>query len=111
MDAGSGQHMGSDQRDQRRQCRGAGTNPVGERGDIQVNAFAGIGFALPVERQVVGEFAGQHHGEKLRPCPATGDWVERRRWLTDRLAGAAAPLLPNRLDDLSITLARPPGSR
>jgi hypothetical protein len=37
--------------------------------------------------------------------------VEGRRWLVDRLAGPAAPLLAHRLDHLPIAWERPPGSQ
>ncbi len=57
-------------------------NPVGERRDIQLNAFACIGFALTVQRQVVGKFTGEHHRQHMGPAQSraigwkgAGGWV------------------------------------
>jgi hypothetical protein len=100
MDASRRQHMGSDQYDQGCQRDSAGTDPVGERRDIQLNALARISFTLAIERQMVSEFAGQHHGQQFGPSPAARYRVEGRGWLGDRLTGPAAPLLADGLDHL-----------
>jgi hypothetical protein len=52
MDALGREHMRPDCLDQRHQRRCRGANPVGERSDIEIDAFAGIGCALAVERQM-----------------------------------------------------------
>ena len=51
-DALSIQHVAADQLDQRRQRRGRGADPVGERRDVEIDAFAGEALTLPVEREV-----------------------------------------------------------
>ncbi len=53
MDALGREHVGADQRDPGRQRGGAGADPVGQGGDIQLDALAGERLALPVERQVL----------------------------------------------------------
>ena len=95
--------MRLDQRMQRLQRGCAGANPVGQGGDVQLNPLAGIGVALAVQGEVVGELAGQHHGQQVRPGAAARDRVERCRWLGDRLAGPATPLLADRLHHLPLT--------
>ena len=102
MDASSGQNMPFDQLHQGRQGSGTGADPVGERRDIQVDAFAGISFALPVQRQMVGKLSVKHHGQQFGPSPAASDRMEGRRWLGDRLARPAAPLLTDGLDDFPL---------
>jgi hypothetical protein len=56
MDALSCKDVRLDRLDQRPQGRSRGTDPVRERGDIQRDAFMGVGRALPVERQMQSIF-------------------------------------------------------
>ena len=60
MDALGGEDMGADRLDERHQgcCRRA--HPVGERGDIEIDAFARRGGALAVERQMQAVLGEQH---------------------------------------------------
>ena len=67
---------------------------------VQVDVLAGVGLALPVQRQVLAESGFQDHRRQFRPGAATGDRVGRRGWLDDGLAGAADERLAHGLDDL-----------
>jgi hypothetical protein len=102
MDALGRQHMIPDQHYQRAQRRGAGTHPVRERRDIEVNPLACIDLALPIERLVIAELGVQDHRQQVRPCATPGDRVERGWRLRDRLAGTARKLLAHRLDHLPL---------
>jgi hypothetical protein len=54
----AGKDVLADLIDQRHQRRRARTDPVGQRGHVEIDAFVGIDVALPVERQmrpVLGE--------------------------------------------------------
>ena len=61
-----GQDMALDQRVQRTQRRGAGADLVGERRQAQVDPFAGIALALPVQRLMLAELLEQDHRQKAR---------------------------------------------
>ena len=102
MDALSRQHVRTDQRDQRRERRGASANPVSQRRDIEIDAFARIDLTLTVQRLVLGKLRVQHHGQQIGTRPAAVDRVEWRRWLGDGLASAAREFLPHRLDHLPL---------
>ena len=54
------------------QDRGAGADLVGERRDAELDAFAGIAFALPVHRLVLTELLEQDCGEQVRPAKPRG---------------------------------------
>ena len=92
------QHMRLDQGVQRRQGGRAGAHLVGERRHAQIDAFAPVALALPVQRLVLGELLEQDHGQQVRPRKAARRHMERRRRLADRLAGPAGELLPHGLD-------------
>jgi hypothetical protein len=62
MQALGGQYMRADQRDQRRQCRRAGADPIGQGRDVKIDAFPGIHVALAVERLVLGEPGIEDYG-------------------------------------------------
>ncbi len=81
------------------QCRGACSDLIGQRRQAEVDAFAGIAFALTVERLVLGELLKQDHRQQVRSCKTAGRYVEWCRRLRDLLALAAGKLLPHRLDD------------
>ncbi len=83
---------------ERGQLGGAGPDPVGDGRDAELDALQGIGLALAVQRQVLAELGLQGHGQQVRPRPAAGDRVERRRRLGDGLAGPAGEPLPHGLD-------------
>jgi len=96
-----GRHdMGQDQCRQRGKCRRAGANPVRQRGDIKVDPFTGKRLALPVQRQVLAKLGFQDRGQQFGAGAAAGDRMERRRRLSDAVAGAAAEFLAHRLDHL-----------
>ena len=59
MDALGREHVGLDQCDQGRQRGRAGANPVGQGGDVQLDALAGERLALAVQRQVLAELGFQ----------------------------------------------------
>lgn len=56
-----GEDMGVDQRHHRRQASGAGADPVGNGGDAEFDALAGVGFAEAVQRQVLAELCLEDH--------------------------------------------------
>ena len=74
----SRQHMRADQSEQRRQGRRAGPDPVGQGGDIKIDALAAIDLALPVERLVLGELGIEDHRQQVRAGPTARDRVEGR---------------------------------
>jgi hypothetical protein len=102
VQAFGGEHMGVDQRHQRRERGGAGADPVGDGRDAELDALSGVGLALAVQRQVLAELRLEGHGQQVRPGPAAGDRMERRRRLGDRLAGAAGEPLAYGLDHLPL---------
>ena len=92
----------ADRLDQRHQGRGRGADPVGQRRDIEIDALAGIGRALAVERQMQAVLGEQHMGEQPWPGAPARDRMRGRRRLGDRLAGPAGELLPHVLDHLPL---------
>ena len=99
MDAGGGADVRLDRRGQRLQGRRDRPHPVGQRGNVDLDALAGEAGALSVQRQVHPVLAEDHLGQKVGPGAAAGDRMERRRCLTDRFAAAAGDLLADVLDD------------
>ena len=102
MDALGGEDMGPDHIDQRHQRCRRGAHPVGQRRDVEIDAFARIDGALAVERQVQAVLGEQDMGEQLRPGAPARDRVRGRRRLGDRLAGPAGELLAHVLDHLPL---------
>ena len=94
------QHVRGDQRHQRRQRARAGADPIGQRGDTEIDALEGEPFALPVQRLMLAEFGVHDRRQQVRTGAATRDRMEWRWRLGDRLAGAAGELLAHRLDHL-----------
>ena len=80
----------------------AGADPIGQRRDVELDALAGIGRALPVERQVQAVLGEQHMREQPWPGATARDRMRRRRRLRDALAGAAGELLAHVLDHLPL---------
>ena len=64
------QDMGPDQGMERRQRRRAGADLVGQGGEAELDALAGVALGLPVQRLVLAELLEQHHREQVRPGPA-----------------------------------------
>ena len=92
----------ADHIDQRHQgCRGC-AHPVGQRRDIEVDAFAFIDVALAIERQVQAVLGEQDMGEQLGACAPARDRMRGRRRLGDRFAGPAGELLAHVLDHLPL---------
>ena len=94
--------MALDQRVQRSQRRGAGADLIGERRQAEVDAFAGVALALPVQRLMLAELLEQDHRQQTRAGEAARGDMERRRRLGDRLASPAGEPLPNGLDHLPL---------
>ena len=80
----------------------AGSDLVGQGGEADGHAFAGVALCLPVERLVSAELLEQDHGQEVGPGPSPGCDVEGRRGLGDALAIAAAEPLAHRLDHLPL---------
>ena len=66
MNALGREHVGADQQDERHQRCGADAHPIGQRGDVEVDAFARIGRALAVERQMQPIFSEQDSQDSRR---------------------------------------------
>ena len=80
----------------------AAPDPVGQRRDVELDAFAGIDGALAVERQMQAVLGEQDMGEQLGAGAPARDRMRGRRRLGDRLAGAAGELLAHVLDHLPL---------
>ena len=80
----------------------AGADPVGQRRDVELDALAGIGRALAVERQMQAVLGEQHMRQQPRPGASARDRMRRRRRLGDRLAAPAGELLAHMLDHLPL---------
>jgi hypothetical protein len=102
VDALGGEYVLADQLAERAQHDGGGADMIGQGRDVEVNAFAGIGFALPVQRLVLAVLGVKDHRQQTRPDMAARNDVERRRRLGDLLAGAAGELLTDGLDHLPL---------
>ena len=63
------------------------------RGDIEINALAGIHPALAIEGLMIADFGIEDHGQEVWTCAATGNRMEWCRWLADCLAGTYANFL------------------
>ena len=98
MDALGGEDMRPDRLDQRHQRCRRRADPVGQRRDIEFDAFARIDGALTIERQMQAVFGEQDMGEQRGPGTSARDRVRWRRRLGDRLAGPAGELLAHVLD-------------
>ena len=92
--------MGLDQSMQRAQRGGAGAHLIGQGRKAEVDAFAGVAFALAVQRLMLAELFEQDHRQQARAGEAARRDVERRGRLRDRLAPPAREPLANRLDHL-----------
>ena len=86
----------------------AGADPVGQRRDVELDALAGVGVALPVERQMQAVLGEQHVGQQIagpaRPrgigCDGAGGWViasqarqenfSRTCWITFHCRGTSS---------------------
>ena len=102
VDALRREHVRADHFHQRHQSCGCRADPIGERRDVEIDAFAGVDCALAVERQMQAVLREQDVRQELRPGAATRDRVRRRRRLGDRLARAARELLAHMLDHLPL---------
>jgi hypothetical protein len=65
--------------------------------DRELDPFARVLLALPVERLMIGVFVDQDHRQQARPGKAPRDHMERGGRLRDLLAMPAAELLPHML--------------
>ena len=77
-------------------------NPVGKRRRVEFDPLAGVGLALPVQRQVLAKLRLEDHRQQLGAGAAARDRVKRRWWLADRLASTAGEPLAHRLDHLPL---------
>ncbi len=103
MQALSGKNMRFDQTMKWLQRRGTCSDLIGQCRQADVDALAGIAFALAIERLVLGELLEQDHRQQVWPGKAAWRYMEGSRWLRDLLALATGKLLPHRLDDLPLT--------
>jgi hypothetical protein len=96
------EHAGADQQDERHQRGGCRADPIGKRGDVEIDTFAGIGGALPIERQMKAVFGEQNMRKQPRACAPARNRMRGCRRLGDALAGAAGELLAHVLDHLPL---------
>jgi hypothetical protein len=102
MDALGDGDVVSDQLDQRHQHGGARSYPIRQGRGVELDPFAGIAGALPVQRLVLAELGIEDHRQEARPGTSPRDRVEGCWRLGDRLATAAGELLPHGLDHLPL---------
>ena len=102
MDAFGGEYVPADQLGERAQHGRAGADMIGQSRDVEVDAFAGVGFALPVQRLMLAELGIEDRRQQARPDMAARDDMERCRRLGDRLARPAGELLAHGLDHLPL---------
>jgi hypothetical protein len=86
VQAFAGEHVLSDQFNERRQARRAGADPVRQGRQVELDALARIGLALPVERLVLAKLGVKDHRQQTGAGTRPGDDMERRRRLRDLLA-------------------------
>jgi hypothetical protein len=98
----AGEPVTADQFDERRQARGASADPVRQGRHVELDAFPGKRFALPVERLVLAKLGVQDHRQPARPGPRAGDDVKGCGRLGDPLAGPAGELLAHGLDHFPV---------
>jgi hypothetical protein len=96
------QHMGLDQRVQRRERDGTRPHLVGQRRQAELDALAGVALGLPVERLMLGELLEQDHRQQVRARPTARRRVEGSRRLRHPLAVPAGERLAHGLDHLPL---------
>ncbi len=96
------QHMGFQAGVERQGGHADGAHLVGQGGQAQGHALAGVALSLPVQRLVLAELLEGDHRQEARPRPASGGDVEGRGRLSDGLAVAAAEPLTHRGDHLPL---------
>ena len=74
-----------------------GTDMVGQGGDVEIDAFPGVAFALPVERLVLPILLEQDHRQQAGADSGTRDDVEGSRRLRELLAIPAGELFAHGL--------------
>jgi hypothetical protein len=97
-----GEDVMAHQLGQRAQHGRTGADVIGQGRYVEVDAFAGVGLALPVQRLMLAVLGVEDHRQQARPDMAARDDVERRRRLGDLLAGPAGELLAHGLDHLPL---------
>src|SRR6516225_10606012 len=93
-------HVRLDHTTPRPQCRSRCADPVGQCGNIELNALACIDLALPIERQVRAVLAKHDFRQQLRTRTTARDRMRRGGSLRHRLTGAATELLHHVFDHL-----------
>ena len=99
----SGEHVLFDPPSDRLEHGADCADSVGGGGQGDGYAFEGVAFAKPVERLMRAELLADEHGQKAETGPASGDDMERRRGLADRLTVTARELLADGLHHLPLT--------
>ncbi len=75
MKAKRRQNVGLDDVDHRLEGDADRAHPVGHRRDIDLDAFAGKGTALPMQRQMQAELAEGDLGQQHRTSAPSRNWV------------------------------------
>src|SRR4029077_5249565 len=68
----AGEPVTADQFDERRQARGASADPVRQGRHVELDAFPGKRFALPVERLMLAKLGVKGSSPTSSPQPARG---------------------------------------
>ena len=76
MQSFRGNDIRFDQRVKRLRCRGTCSDLIGQRGKTEVDAHAGLAFALAVERLVLRELVKEDHRSKF--ARLTAGWGRGR---------------------------------
>jgi len=97
---GASADVAADRLGQRREQEHRLPDPIGQRRAVEVHALPCINPRLAVQRRVVAVLRHQHMRDQAGPRAAALDGQRRHRPLHDRLAGPAAQLRPDMLDDL-----------
>ena len=102
MDLLGGENMLTDLRHHWVEQPGGLPNPIAQGRAVEVKTFAGIDFALAVERKVVAVFRHQQMGQRGRSGATARGWHRWRRGLGNRIAGGAGIFRPHVPDHLEV---------
>lgn len=103
MQSLGGQDMRLDQRVDGLEGHGTSTDLVGQRRQAEIDPLSGVALALPIERLMLAELLEQDHRQQVGSGKASWRHMEGCWRLGNLLAFAAGELLPNGLNDLSLT--------
>jgi len=98
----AGEDVPPDPRDHRVEQPSRLSDPIGQRGAVEVEPLAGVNLALAIERQMVAVLRHQQMCERARRGTAARGRHRRRRGLRDGIASGAGIFRPDVTDDLEV---------